>query len=373
MALTVNEELRDSTISHAVDLEHYSNSVVRRIIGLLNRNDPDLFAQVVAALEKLPASQFTVDRLESLLYSVRALNLQAYQAVERELTDDMQHTVRYELGYQQQLFESVIPAQIIADVGVGALDANTVAAAALSRPFQSRLLAEWSKSIEADRMVRIRDAIRLGYVQGQTTSQIVQRIRGTRAKGYGDGIIEIDRRSAESVTKTALSHVSSYARDSFYNRNKDLLAAQQWLSVIDLRTSTPCRLRDGLQYTADESHRPIGHSVPWLSGPGRLHWCCRSTSTPVVKSAKALGGADIPGFSASTRASLDGQIAASTTYSDWLKRQSAARQDEVLGPTRGALLRKGGLELKDMYTSKGRYLTLDELRQQDAAAFKKAA
>ncbi|MGT2493119.1 hypothetical protein ACU4GD_28060 [Cupriavidus basilensis] len=56
-------------------------------------------------------------------------------------------------------------------------------AAALSRPFQGRLLKEWASNIEADRMVRIRDAIRIGFVEGQTTDQIIRRVRGTRAKG----------------------------------------------------------------------------------------------------------------------------------------------------------------------------------------------
>jgi hypothetical protein len=47
-------------------------------------------------------------------------------------------------------------------------------------------------------------------------------------------------------------------------------------------------------------------------------------------------------------------------------------QDEVLGPTRGALLRRGDLDLGDFYNEKGRYLTLNELRAQDAAAFERA-
>jgi hypothetical protein len=315
---------------------------------------------------------FTVDRLDQLLYSVRALNLQAYQAVERELNDTLREFVAYEANYQQSLFSSVIPPQIVADVGIAAVNLDQVYSAVVARPFQGRLLREWASGIEADRMRRIRDAIRIGYVSNESTSQIVSRIRGTRAKGYSDGIIEIDRRSAEAVTRTALSHTAGFTRDRFYKANDSLLSGVQWISTIDLRTSEMCRIRDHLKYTADEAHKPIGHSIPWLGGPGRLHWCCRSSSAPVTKSWKELGGEDVPSFEPTQRASMDGQIAAATTFPEWLKRQSAARQDQVLGATRGALLRRGGLELKDMYTSKGRYLSLDELRQQDAAAFAKA-
>ncbi len=85
-------------------------------------------------------------------------------------------------------------------------------------------------------------------------------------------------------------------------------------------------------------------------------------------------GIDIEGDAniASTRASLDGQIPADKSYADWIKQQSAARQDEVLGATRGKLLREGGLKMEDLYSQKGQYLTLEELRKKEASAFKKA-
>ena len=96
---TVNEKLADAAVSHAVDFHQYSTGVVHRIVALLNRVDASLFAQITDALERLPAESFTVDRLEQLLYSVRALNLQVYQAAERELNDTLKQFVSYESGY----------------------------------------------------------------------------------------------------------------------------------------------------------------------------------------------------------------------------------------------------------------------------------
>jgi hypothetical protein len=91
----------------------------------------------------------------------------------------------------------------------------------------------------------------------------------------------------------------------------------------------------------------------------------------VVKSWRELG-IDMDEMSPGTRASMDGQVPADMSYGAWLKKQSAARQDDILGPSRGALLRKGGLEMERFYNDKGRYLSLDELRERDAAAFKRA-
>jgi len=368
---TVNEQLRDADIGHQVDLSRYSNDVVRRIIALLNKVDPDLFAQLTEALERLPAESFTVERLEQLLYSVRELNVQAYAQVGQQLTEELQKFVDYEVGYQMQLFRSVIPAQVLLQVDVAAVGIEQVYAAAMSRPFQGRLLKEWASSIEAGRMARIRDAVRIGYVENQSVSQIVQRIRGTRARGYEDGILEIDRRHAESIVRTAVSHTAQVTRNRFLEANSDLIKAEQWTATLDSRTTQECRIRDGLRYTP-VTHQPIGHKVPWLAGPGALHWCCRSTSTPITKSWKELTGVDIEEFSPATRASMDGQVPDETTYGSWLKKQSAERQDDILGPTRGKLMREGGLDLDRFYNEKGRYLTLDEMRQRDAAAFERA-
>lgn len=368
--MTANELLQDAEIAHAVGLQGYASGVVRRIIALLNRTDADLAAQLRIALESLPAESFTVERLEFLLGSVRALNAQAYAAVGQELTAEMRALADYEAGFQLQMFNAAIPQQILAQVAVAGVNVERAYAAALARPMQGRLLSEWAQSLEAERAARIRDAIRIGYVESQTISQIVQRVRGTRAKGYSDGIIEIDRRNAEAVVRTAVSHTAGVVRDRFLEANDDLVKAVVWTATLDSRTTHICRLRDGKQYT-NIGHRPIGHSYPWLGGPGRAHWRCRSVGVPVLKSFRELG-LDIAELAPGTRASMDGQVPAETTYGQWLRRQSAARQDEVLGPTRGALLRRGELPIERFADSKGRELTLAELRERDAEAFARA-
>lgn len=368
---TVNELLADAAIDRAVDLHRYSNYVTIRIIGLLNKTDPELSAALNDALSRLPESQFTVDRLEGLLYSIRALNVAAFNQVTRELTDELQRFVAAEAAHQFELFTSVIPPQVQASVGIAQVNVSQVYAAAMSRPFQGVLLREALTGLQESRARAIRDQIRIGYINQETTQQIIKRVIGTEARSYTDGEMDRSRRGLEAIVRTAISHTAGTVRDRFFEDNTDLIKALQWVSTIDLKTSEPCRIRDGLLYTPGE-HKPIKHSIPWQAGPGRLHYCCRSVSCPITKSWAELGGAGLPDFSPKERASMDGTIPAQVTYPDWLQRQSAARQDEVLGPTRGALLRRGGLKVADMYDQKGRYLTLEELRKRSAEAFKKA-
>jgi SPP1 gp7 family putative phage head morphogenesis protein len=365
MAATINELLMDAQISHAADLKRYSESVVYRMISVLNRSDAAIAADLLQRLSDVSPSTFSMDRLESMLYSVRSLNREAFALVDRELTAELQDFTKYEVAFQQSMMTSILPVQ----VSVASVAAESVHAAAVARPFQGGLLKGFLSDMEDKKARLIRQTIADGFVQGKTTSQIVSEIRGTRAKGYSDGVIEITRRDAQAVVRTALAHTASFARDSFYDANADLLKGYVWLSTLDLRTSSPCRARDHKQYNKDR--KPVGHSFPWGAGPGRLHWNCRSTSTPVVKSWKELG-IDLPEFSPTTRASMGGQVPQATDYGTWLKNQSASRQDEVLGKTRGQLLRSGDLSMADMYSAKGSPLTLAQLREKHQKEFDRA-
>lgn len=362
-------QLLDVVVRHQIDLVQYSNGVVRRIIAILNRADAELFAQLTAALDALPPESYTVERLEAMLAGVRMLNADAYARAMGELEGAARALAGEEAGWMQSLYRTAAPA-----VNFASVTAEQAYVAAMARPFQGRLLREWAASIPADRMTRIRDAVRMGYLEGQTVSQVARRIRGTRALGYADGIIEIDRRHAETIARSALSHTAGVARDRFYEANADLLGEVVWVSTLDSKTSHFCVVRDGLHYALSTGgrYRPVGHSIPWGAGPGRLHFSCRSTSIALLKGQDELFG---------TRASVQykddeqptgGQVKATTTYGQWLRRQPAGVQDQVLGPTRGALFRRGGFEVRDFANAKGIWIDLDELRRRNAAAFERA-
>lgn len=367
---SVNELLLDAAVDHAVDLSAYSNHVIRRMLNLLNRVDADLAAALASALDRLPTESFTVERLESLLGAVRRLNAQAYKAIDRELRNVLREFAQVEAAYQGDLFERVVPQQVQVRFRIARVAHEQVYAAAMSRPFQGRLLRDWARKMEADRMDIIRNAVRIGYVQGETVSQIVTRLRGTRASAYADGAINRSRRDLEAVVDTAVKHTAAVARDRMLDANEDIVKAIRWASTLDTRTSEWCVIRDGLKYTI-KGHKPIGHKVPWLGGPGKIHFRCRSVGVPVLKSWRELG-IDADDLPASTRASMDGQVPADLPFGDWLKRQTTYRQEQVLGPTRAKLMRQGGLDLPALFSPTGLRLSLDQLRERNAAAFERA-
>lgn len=367
---TVNELLQDASVDHAISLQQYSLGVVRRIIALLNRVDADLSAALVNALSQMPAESFTVERLESLLSSVRELNAQAYQAVNAELTADLQQLAGQESQWQFDLFERVLPRPVQVRFPIARVTPAQAYAAAMARPFQGRLLRDWVSTVESGRMTGLRNAIRTGYVEGKTVSQIVSEIRGTRANAYADGFLQRPRRELETVVRTAINHTASVARDQFVSANEDIVKAVRWVATLDTKTSPQCRIRDQLQYTA-QSHRPIGHKVPWLQGPGRLHFNCRSTDSPVTKSWRELG-IPIDEMTASERASMDGQVPGELNYGEWLRRQSAGRQDQVLGVERARMFREGA-SLESFYSPTGQWLTIEQMQARDRDAIARIA
>lgn len=368
MARPVNRKLRDAQIDHAVNLRAYSDTVVKRMLTILNRADAAMFSELVVKLEKLTPERFTIKRLEVMLESARVLQRDAYAQFDQELRGEIKGLTSLELQFQEGMMAKNLPPSI----DIARLDVEQVYAGAMSRPFQGGLLSEFLADQEEHKAKIIRRTIADGYVQNRTTDDIVRDLRGTRARGYADGFLEVTRREAQAVVRTALSHTSQFAKDRFTERNADIIGNLQWLSTLDNRTTPECQSRDGRLYTLD--HKPVDHDMPWGAGPGRLHWQCRSTYVMLTKSWKELGAeadVDIEEFEPEERASMDGSVPAKTDYETWLGEQSAARQNQILGETRALLFREGGLGFDELRNARGEDLTLDELRRRYTATFKR--
>lgn len=363
--MAVNNEILDASISHQVDLQYYSNGVVNRMIAVINRTDADMVIELQKVLDRLPPESFTVKRLEALLGSLNRLNTELYATISTEIESELQALVVYEGSFQKNLFTNTIPVSI----SMTSINAEQVYTAALARPFQGRLLKEWMQGLETDKAVRVRDAVRIGYVENQTISQIVQRVRGTRAFKYKDGILDITKRNAETVVRTAVGHMAGFAQDRFFEANEEVIKAVKWSSTLDGRTTEICRARDGKLFHA-VTHKPIGHNLRWLGGAGRAHFGCRSASVGVTKSWRELGF-DIDELPPATRASMDGQVPEDVTYSDWLKNKPAEFQDDVLGKAKGKLFRNG-MPIERFSNNRGKSYTLKQLKEREQYYFRKS-
>ncbi|WP_374447405.1 phage minor head protein [Providencia sp.] len=365
---SVNEQLMDELIAHSLFSGRYSTSVARRMIKVLNEFDAELTASLIVTLDdvSIDVNGFTARRLESSLSSVRSINKRAVDSAFSLLTEEMREYAVYEMGYYPSLFDDLLPDAVLRQYPLMGITEEMLFSSVMSRPFQGKLLSEWASGLESDRMTRISNTVRNGYLNGDSTVDIGRKIRGHANQGYKDGVLQLSRANATTIAKTAISHLQATARDQFVDANKDIFDCKQWLSTLDNKTSHTCIVRDRLKYTLDG--KPIGHKVPYLQGPGKIHFNCRSTETLVTKSWRELG-IDLDEMDAGTRASMDGQVPTDTTYLAWILRQPEWRQRQVFGETRFRLMKEGGIHPSEFYTDKGEFISLEQLKQIDSEAF----
>ena len=137
-----------------------------------------------------------------------------------------------------------------------------------------------------------------------------------------------------------------------------IFAGSEWDATLDHRTCVRCQSLDGKRWALSE-----GPTEP-------LHPRCRCVRVPVLTDEFAWL------TKGEKRASVDGPVSGRLSYYQWLKRQDAAFQDAALGPTRGKLLREGGLSAERFAAlqldRKFEPLTLAEMKELEPKAFKRA-
>ena len=316
-----------ANVRHAIYIERYKARTAREIMAAVEGLSQELY-QLIASLDLQAMTRRDLDRL---LAQVNALVQSRYQPATKSLEAALIAFVSYEGEWTG---ESLRRFGLVADVAVPS-DAD-LWAGVYSRPFQGRLLRDWLKDLPANTSARVRQVIRQGYVDGISPIEIARQIRGTRGR---NGIMDISKRGAEAMARTAIAHTSSRARELTYKASG--VSQEQWVSVLDGRTSPICRANDGNIYEVGKGPRPPAHVN------------CRSTMIPVTSG---------------NRAALETR----PTYNDWLRQQPANVQDDVLGPTRGKLFRGGGLTVDKFTDRAGQEYTLDQLRQRDKEAFEEA-
>lgn len=355
---SANEAIVDLIYERAVDLLRLEAGTRNKVTALLN----DLEKEIIAALAKIdptgsPKAVVQRIRLQQLQRQIDASIQASYRDNDVLLAQEIRDVVDVEATWTANAINTSIRAEF-ADTGITRILLETLVSDVL---IQGAPTSEWWSRQAAGLSDRFADEMRRGVAIGEPLSKLVARVRG----GAGQrGIMDVARSSAERLVRSSVQTAANVARESTYDRNADLIKALMWSATLDTRTSIWCITRDGHLYGVKD-HAPQDGGPPWMDGPGKLHWNCRSTSVPVMKSWRDLGidEDDVP---QTTRASMDGQVPATQTFETWLRKQSAARQDTVLGEGKAALWRSGKINFGDLLDQSGRPLTTEQLRAKAA-------
>ena len=345
---SVNEELRDRTIRHLVHLNRLSNQESRwltekydsylwRIIQRYEASDPRLLrTKKLAELER---------SINEILVEFRGESNTAFSNRLREIASN-------ETEWQERLLNRTVPVELDTSMPSPEQLRNIIRDEAV----QGKYLTDHFTDINENTRRRVMSEIRQGVMEGDSTEEITRRLRGTKARGYRDGALERSRRDADNIARTMTQYVANRAREDHMLANEDIIKGRQVVATLDSRTCPMCMGLDGKVLQLRKGRRPP------------FHHRCRCATIPVTKSWRELG-IDLDEAPEGTRASMDGQVAASQTFNDWLKRQPAPVQDEALGPTRGKAYRKGNLSVSEFTDGRGNTITIEEMRQLEPDLF----
>lgn len=356
--VSANDALVDLYMERAIDLLRLEAGTRDKVVSLLN----DLESEIAALIERIdpngPAAVvYQRGRLTKLLTAVNDSIRATYRTSDVLLGREMKDVADQEATWTGSAINSATQAEFV-DAGITRTLLNTLVSDIL---IQGAPTSDWWSRQAAGLSDKFADQMRRGMAIGENNSQLIDRVRGTNTT---TGIMDIARSSAERLVRSSVQTAANTARLSTYDQNSDLITALMWSATLDTRTTIMCLTRDGHTYDL-ETKEALDGGPPWDLGAGLLHWNCRSTSIPILKSWQDLGidESEVP---QTTRASMDGQVPAAMTFEDWLTKQSAARQDTVLGEGKAALWRSGKITFRDLLAQDGRPLTTEQLRAKAA-------
>lgn len=331
--MSSNQKLIDSLTSRQIFIERYSKGEAKRLFSHLKRLSDTLKRTISKDYDRI-----TAVRLARQISTLTEAIIKEFGA---DLTEGLTEFAKEEALFASQAVIAATSAEIINPASLNQIQAvltKKKMSLLVGQKIQKLTVDEAISSFSKSKAKEVAQIIRDGATIGRTSQQIIADITGlvnTRMK-----------HQAASLVRTTTNHMGGQARSATYAANDDVITGEEYVATLDSHTTISCSSLDGNIY-------PIGQ------GPmPPIHWSCRSVRTPVINPKYNLG-ADITG----ERASSDGPVSANTTYGGYLKRQSKAVQNEVLGKERATLFRSGKLSIGKFTDDTGKVYSLARLKE----------
>ncbi len=353
--MAANDILFDSAVRHQVFIERLKTHEANEMLKFFNRGIAnDIAADIVKSNPTLRAEK----RFRSLKQKLTAEIRGAFGEITNRHASSSQ-----EIAIMEAEFQAKILNKVARPIGLEfILPSRTQLKAIVNTEFvRGRFVKDWFKGIGDDLAATVVSEIQIGLVEGDSIAQIVRRIKGTRAAGFTDGILNKSRHELNTIVRTSVNNVSTQAKELTYEANEDAIKGVQYNATLDGRTTQICGNLDGQVFPIMEGPRPP------------QHFNCRSTTSPIIKPLNEIPGLEnIGDLPASTRASFNGQVPATTTYPTFLNKQTTAFQNEALGPGKAKIFRKLVREgqspegaLRKLTSTNNRPLTVEAIRKKE--------
>jgi SPP1 gp7 family putative phage head morphogenesis protein len=351
-------------LRNLLDIQRLGNGVSIEVRSLVEQ----LFDELAGEIARVDPSgteqsRARVVRLEGLLGEIESLVGQSFQEIRRTLTERLAAIGVQQAQWAQSHLSSTV-GSVEVDIKSGRVGLGLMRAIVEKDPFEGAPLKAWVDGIEGSlthqKLGAVRRQLQIGMTGNEPLPKLIQRIRG-RSDGHGGfvgGVLQTTTRQAEAIARTGVNFIANRGHLETYKANVDILTGLEFTATLDRRTTEICMALDG---EILDAKKPDPNKVP------PRHWRCRSVLVPVVD----WVGLGIEPPVEGKRASADGPVPSSVKYEEWLRAQPAADQDEILGPAKADLFRRGKLSLRDLVTSDQKVLTVAEIRARPSDAPKK--
>ena len=346
MALNVNASILDANMKHALVVEMFNRDLNNRVQKILRRSDRAV--QTLIRNGDLSAADDIV----------RAVNIrinQAYDDVYRVYAKDLRRFASNEVDFQSNVLDRRV-GKALKLKRPSKLD---IRKAVITNPVQiggvgSKKLAGHLRGLAGAEIKQVRAGVSQALARGLSSNDAADFIFNNPEFVSPN---KITRNQLRALVRTSITDTQSFAALETFRANSGIIQRYKYIATLDQRTSSICAGLDGNIYGVEDSDakRPP------------QHYNCRSAIVPIVKGYEDIGNRlKKRGVPSATRASINGQIPATTDFGSWLRTQSHVVQNTVLGIARAEEFRTGVTPLKQIIGRDGQSLSIGAARTIDA-------
>lgn len=334
--MAVEDDIFDGTVSNQIALRRYINRQVRLMLQLFESYDARLASLLRRVLR--PGMRVQSDEFKKLVDQIKKQRSELMQRMNADLRKALGETAPVESDREWELLLALLALTSERPPTPGMREILDIPFAASGTALAS--LTEWVRTVRDADFRRIRDRLTLGVKEEQSTDEIVAGVVGTRDEEFRDGQVAVTRNNIRALVATAIVHVSHVVREAIWAGSRRVIG-MLWVSILDTRTSVICRARDGKVVMFGDNPPPEGAEL--LDPPG-----ARPPAHPNCRSGMMALTSD--------------QLPARLTFDQWLRRQSRATQEDILGKTKAEMFRRGEVTLDQFVDNSGKEFTIEQLR-----------
>jgi len=389
-------ELYNRYIAFGVDLARMSEGTSRKVLKLFNEIEVDIGQQVgtmdyrdidlagdVSIRQLRGVHEARRKHLQMTLDAMKGTVDGQFNRMGKSLISDLNEVGALTYDFMKSQFAALIGVELSSRVYTKDFIEELVKGTLV----QGRVQREWWLVQKRQFRLDFENQLAIGMLQGENNQQLVERVLGVKngrralyrdrgtgemrryAQRVGGVVMDKAKRKAGALVRTSVMSVNNAMMDSFHRSNENVIKALEAQAVLDGRTTPICISRSKLRWKLDGT--PLGHSQRFPGYPP-WHWQCRTVLLPITKTWTELSGktrrdlvrkAERIGLDGEkVQASMNGPVARSLNYEQWLSRQPPGVAREVLGVARYDMWKDGKLSLRNLIDQRGRPLSVDQLR-----------